>query len=130
MCYYLAKNTDVYEKLKFEIRNNFSSREEMTLAKLANLEYLNRVIREGLRMFPPAADIFPRIIPEGGEVIMGKFLPEGVSQNDTFQTGVWSWPITDTCQHFSSCNILLGQELSRPLQVWSWEVDRPKSGQW
>lgn len=59
----------------------------MTLAKLANLEYLNRVIREGLRMFPPAADIFPHIIPEGGEVIMGKLLPQGVSQNDTFPTG-------------------------------------------
>ncbi|KAH7311808.1 cytochrome P450 [Rhexocercosporidium sp. MPI-PUGE-AT-0058] len=77
MCYYLAKNPDVYGKLKKEIRSNFSSREEMTLTRLASLVYLNLVIREGLRMFPPAADIFPRIIPEGGEVIMGQYLPEG-----------------------------------------------------
>ena len=53
--------------------------EDLNLADLAQLDYLNRVIREGLRVFPPAADIFPRIIPEGGEVIMGKYLPEGVS---------------------------------------------------
>jgi len=77
MCYYPANNPDVYEKSKSEIRNSLSSRKEMTLAKLANLNYLNLVIREGLRMFPSAADIFPRNIPEGGEVIMGKFLPKG-----------------------------------------------------
>lgn len=51
----------------------------MNLTKMANMVYLNLVIREGFRMFPPAADIFPRIIPEGGEYIMGKFLREGVS---------------------------------------------------
>ncbi|KAK0105525.1 hypothetical protein ONS95_004115 [Cadophora gregata] len=82
MCYYLAKNHKVYEKLKSEIRSSFDTREGMTLARLANLEYLNLVIREGLRMFPPAADIFPRIIPEGGEFIMGNFLPEGLSISD------------------------------------------------
>ncbi|KAL2062542.1 hypothetical protein VTL71DRAFT_6808 [Oculimacula yallundae] len=77
MCYYLAKNPDVYEKLKSEIRGNFSAQEDITLTKLANLVYLNLVIREGLRMFPPAADIFPRIIPTGGEMIMGNFLEAG-----------------------------------------------------
>ena len=55
------------------------SREEMSLARLATLNYLNLVIREGLRVFPPAADIFPRVIPAGGEFIMGQYLPEGVS---------------------------------------------------
>lgn len=95
MCYYLAKNPDVYDKLKSEIRGSFSSREEMTLARLANLVYLNLVIREGLRMFPPAADIFPRIIPEGGELIMGKFLPEGVSTMSWDQA--WELIRRDTC---------------------------------
>jgi cytochrome P450 len=51
----------------------------MTLAKLSQLSYLQAVIREGLRMFPPAADIFPCIIPTGGEIIFGKYLPAGVS---------------------------------------------------
>lgn len=53
----------------------------MTLAKLAQLPYLNLVIKEGLRMFPPAADIFPRVVPVGGEFVMGSFLPEGVSDS-------------------------------------------------
>ncbi|KUJ19989.1 cytochrome P450 [Mollisia scopiformis] len=75
--YFLTKNPPVYERLKTEIRSAFTYQDDITLAKLAQLDYLNRVVREGLRVFPPAADIFPRIIPEGGEVIMGKYLPEG-----------------------------------------------------
>jgi cytochrome P450 len=68
----------VHEKLGTKIRAPYTSMEYVTLAELAQLDYLNRVIEEGLRVFPPAVDIFPRIIPDGGEVIMGKYLPEGV----------------------------------------------------
>lgn len=77
MCYYLANYPHVYNQLKDEVRNTIKSPEDITLANLSKLDYLNRVIREGLRMFPPAADIFPRIIPKGGDSIMGDYLPEG-----------------------------------------------------
>ena len=50
---------------------------DMTLAELAQLDYLNHVIREGLREFLPAIDIFSRIIPEGGEIIMGNIFRKG-----------------------------------------------------
>jgi cytochrome P450 len=79
--YFLAKNPTIYSRLKEEIRNAFQAQDDITLSKLAQLDYLNRVIREGLRMFPPAADIFPRIIPDGGDVILGRYMPGGVSQN-------------------------------------------------
>lgn len=72
LCYFLTRNPTVYEKLKAEIRTAFTSMEDLNLADLAQLKSLNHVIREGLRVFPPAADIFPRIIPEGGEVVIGK----------------------------------------------------------
>ena len=65
--------------VKTAIRSRFTSMKSLNLADLAQIEYLNRVIREGLRDFPPAPDIFPRIVPRGGDFIMGKFLPEGVS---------------------------------------------------
>jgi hypothetical protein len=51
----------------------------MTLAKVNQLPYLQAVVQEGLRIFPPAPDVFPRLIPKGGEVLLGEFLPEGVS---------------------------------------------------
>ncbi|EON68032.1 hypothetical protein W97_07180 [Coniosporium apollinis CBS 100218] len=77
LCYFLTRNQAVYEKVKEEIRTVFHCEEEMTLINLSQLKYFHAVVREGLRMFPPAADIFPRIIPEGGETILGKYLPEG-----------------------------------------------------
>ncbi|KAL9620663.1 MAG: hypothetical protein Q9160_004799 [Pyrenula sp. 1 TL-2023] len=78
VCYFLAKNHAVRKKLKAELRSRFSDSAEMTVAQLAQVEYLKLVVREGLRVFPPAADIFPRITPAGGKVIFGKHLPEGI----------------------------------------------------
>ena len=83
VCYFLAHNPPVYKRLLTEVRTTFSASEDMTLAKLSQLSYLQAVIREGLRMFPPAADIFPRIIPSGGNTIFGRYLPEGVSHKNS-----------------------------------------------
>lgn len=77
--FYLARDPEMCHRLTTEIRTSFTSRADMTLARLSELPYLNAVIREGLRVLPPAADIFPRIVPDGGEIIMGDFLPAGVS---------------------------------------------------
>lgn len=78
LVYYIGLNEEVHEKLKTEIRSAFSCSTEISTARLAQLEYLKLTVREGLRIFPPAADIFPRIIPAGGKEIFGKRLPEGV----------------------------------------------------
>ena len=80
LCYFLAKNPLVLHKLEREIRTSFLVDEDMTLSKLAQLPYLNLVIREGLRVFPSAADIFPRVVPAGGDFVMGEFLSEGVGE--------------------------------------------------
>ncbi|KAJ9615040.1 hypothetical protein H2200_001114 [Cladophialophora chaetospira] len=76
--FYLSRDPEMCQRLTSEIRSSFAKREDMTLARLSELLYLNAVIREGLRILPPAADIFPRIIPPDGEYIMGDFLPAGV----------------------------------------------------
>jgi aspirochlorine biosynthesis cytochrome P450 monooxygenase len=76
--FYLSRSAEMCERLTQEIRTSFATRDEMTLARLAELPYLNAVIREGLRLLPPAADIFCRIVPPGGDFIMGDFLPAGV----------------------------------------------------
>lgn len=65
-----------------EIRGAFnsSSSEEMSFESLARLPYLNACIEEGLRMYPPVPQGFPRTIAEGGNTVLGTWLPEGVSR--------------------------------------------------
>jgi cytochrome P450 len=41
------------------------------------LPYLQAVIREGLRMFPPATGILNKEVPAGGDNILGYEIPEG-----------------------------------------------------
>lgn len=78
LIYYLDLHPEVQNKLKGEIRSSFEKSETMTVSALTKLPYFSAVIQEGLRLFPPAPDLFPRIIPEGGEYIMGRYLPAGV----------------------------------------------------
>jgi cytochrome P450 len=46
-------------------------------AEARNLPYLQAIIREGLRILPPASGAFFRMVPPGGDVIDGKFIPAG-----------------------------------------------------
>lgn len=41
------------------------------------LPFFTACIKEGLRLNPPATNLFARIIPAGGKVIDGHFIPEG-----------------------------------------------------
>ncbi|KAF2194930.1 hypothetical protein K469DRAFT_545034, partial [Zopfia rhizophila CBS 207.26] len=41
--------------------------------------YFQAVIQEGLRIFPPAPEVFPRLIPEGVGFALGEYLPERLS---------------------------------------------------
>ncbi|KAJ4301084.1 hypothetical protein N0V90_003174 [Kalmusia sp. IMI 367209] len=42
-----------------------------------HLPYFMACIKEGLRLNPPATNLFARITPEGGKAIDGHFIPEG-----------------------------------------------------
>lgn len=45
-------------------------------------ELLQACVEETLRIYPPAAVGFTRVVPKPGPTIAGKFVPEGVSQSD------------------------------------------------
>ena len=77
--YHLLKNPDYLQQLTQEIRQAFSSYEDVTLDALARLKYLNAVVQEGMRMYPPVPSILPRRVPKGGLTILDDFLPEGTS---------------------------------------------------
>jgi cytochrome P450 len=42
-----------------------------------HLPYFVACIKEGVRLNPPATNLFARIAPKGGKVIDGHFVPEG-----------------------------------------------------
>lgn len=77
--FYTQKNPDCYQRLAEEIRSSFQSEDEMTFLSVARLPYLNAVIEESLRMYPPAPAIGPRVVPAGGAMVCGQYLPGGVS---------------------------------------------------
>ncbi|KAI9162704.1 sterigmatocystin biosynthesis P450 monooxygenase STCB [Paramyrothecium foliicola] len=55
-------------------------------AQLETLPLLNAVINETLRLYGPAAASLPRIVPQGGAVLGGYFIPESV----TVSTQAWT----------------------------------------
>ncbi|KAI0975079.1 cytochrome P450 [Xylaria arbuscula] len=77
LIYYLMANPDKMNILKDEVRGRFRHSNEITLENAAPLRYLNACIREGLRIYPPVPSGIPRIVAEGGNSILGKWVPAG-----------------------------------------------------
>lgn len=75
--YFLLKNPTVYQKLQQEIRGRYKDGDEITAMSAQQLPYLQAVISEGLRIYPPGSQGFPRTCP--GATIDGQWVPQGVS---------------------------------------------------
>lgn len=67
------------QQLSEEIRSCFPGDNEITMQSTAKLPYLSAVIEESLRLYPPVAAGLRRIVPKGGAIIDGHFVPENVS---------------------------------------------------
>ncbi|KAF5615015.1 pisatin demethylase [Fusarium sp. NRRL 25303] len=87
---YIMTNPRVYQKLQREVydailegKNPDSGQGIITLTQTKKLPYLQAVIREALRLWPPAVNIFSRDTPPGGDTVTVNgesiFLPGGVS---------------------------------------------------
>ncbi|KAL1890958.1 hypothetical protein Sste5346_007955 [Sporothrix stenoceras] len=76
---FLLKNPSTYEKCKNEVRSVFDSEDQITVAMMDKLPYMNACLEEGLRMFPPAPIGFLRTIQAQGDVIDGHHIPGGTA---------------------------------------------------
>ncbi|KAF5520707.1 Cytochrome P450 monooxygenase aclL [Colletotrichum aenigma] len=77
--YLLCENRPVIERLTSLVRTDFPNESDLTLVKLQQHEYLNAVLQEGLRLYPPAPDNLFRVTPKTGGYVMGHLLPPKTS---------------------------------------------------
>lgn len=80
--YYLCTTPQVMSRLVHEIRSSFAKETDMSFKSIAMLPYLAAVIEESLRMYPPFVTSLARIVPYGGALIDGQFVPGGVCQTN------------------------------------------------
>ena len=77
--YHLLKTPAAMKELVEEIRTTFTDFDDVTLEAVARLKYLDAVLREGLRMYPPVPIGLPRRTPPEGCIICDKYVPGGTS---------------------------------------------------
>ncbi|KAI3321449.1 cytochrome P450 [Xylariaceae sp. AK1471] len=73
--FYLLKNPNSMTRLRQEVCDRFKSVDEFTFEALAKMPYLNACLTESGRIFPGVAVGSPRVVYEGGQSILGYFLP-------------------------------------------------------
>lgn len=77
--YLICTHKDVYDRLCNEIRSSFSSRAEIKVDSVMKLPYLGATINEALRLFPAGAVAMQRIVPDGGAIVDGHYVPAGTT---------------------------------------------------
>jgi cytochrome P450 len=76
----LLTNPPVYSKLQAEIDAYYADKPSdhiISYSDTKTLPYLQAVIREGMRLWPPAAGLMTKEVPKGGDILHGHFLPGG-----------------------------------------------------
>lgn len=73
--FFLLKNPRAYNILKDEVRSTFKSYANITAQNTLHMQYLNAVIEESLRLYPPVPGGVPRVSP--GATVAGQYIPRG-----------------------------------------------------
>ena len=77
--WYMLTNPHCLKQANEEVRGRFHRVEDIKLKAItADLKYLQAVIDETFRIYPPATGAQPRMAPRGGDTVCGHWLPEGV----------------------------------------------------
>lgn len=80
--YLLLQNPEIMKKLISEIRGTFASSSDISLEVLQGLPYLNAVIKEAFRHYPPVPAALPHKTPKDGSTICGEYIPPNVSTHE------------------------------------------------
>lgn len=71
----LIKHPDIQRRLRVELQ---TVPQDDTGAYLASLPFLDAVLKETLRIYPPAPSAMPRVVPSGGAEVEGVHYPPNV----------------------------------------------------
>ncbi|EED22798.1 cytochrome P450, putative [Talaromyces stipitatus ATCC 10500] len=99
--FYLLQNPSCMDKLKREVREAFPTANDITMRSVTSsgrLSYMEAVLQESFRCYPPVPSTLPRITGSGGAIIDGKFVPPGTS------VGVNQWSAYRSSSNFASPN--------------------------
>ncbi|KAJ5971210.1 uncharacterized protein N7479_001128 [Penicillium vulpinum] len=77
--FYLCSSPHVMSRLVAEIRSTFKQDSEMTFRAVEDLKYMDAVIEESLRIYPPFVTNLSRVVPRGGALVNGRFVPENTT---------------------------------------------------
>lgn len=81
----IITNPPAHASLLAEIHQHASSvSTPISWAQIQTLPYLQAVVREGLRMWPPLAGLGFKQVPPGGDTINGYFVPGGTQVGQGF----------------------------------------------
>ena len=79
--WFLVKNPSTLKKLQEEVRSNFKSLDDITVAAASKLPYLHAAIKEALRLHPTGPISVPREVDRPDTIISGHPVPVGVSMS-------------------------------------------------
>ncbi|TFK39355.1 cytochrome P450, partial [Crucibulum laeve] len=86
--YNLARFPAIQKKIYEEIDDATRDASQLlTIHVLAQLPYLNAVIKESLRMYPPSPGTLERVVPSDGLTFFGHYLPSGTA------VGIQTWSL-------------------------------------
>jgi cytochrome P450 len=71
-------NPQYLTKLADEVRSEYKDEADIDLLNTQNLTYLNAVVNEALRIYPPVPGTGPRVTAAGGSMIAGYYIPQNV----------------------------------------------------
>lgn len=75
----LLNNPDALDRLTKEVRSTFKEESEININSAGQLQYMLACLDEALRCYPPVPIGNPRVVPKGGRVLCGHYVPEDVS---------------------------------------------------
>ncbi|KAK7954638.1 isotrichodermin C-15 hydroxylase [Apiospora saccharicola] len=104
--FHMTNDPVAYQTLADEVRGAFSSAEDITIRATSQLPYLCACIEETLRMYPPAADMPPRVSP--GADVGGYYLPKGTI------VSVYQWATHHSAEHFADAESFAPQRWLPP----------------
>ncbi|KAB2109095.1 hypothetical protein AG0111_0g2556 [Alternaria gaisen] len=75
----ILSNPDKLERVMKEVRQSFSSAEDLTSSNIQKLKYLAACCDESMRLYPSTPIGPPRIVTGNGGAVCGQFVPQGAT---------------------------------------------------